>query len=259
MKKAVFFDIDGTLWTEKMVIPKSTKGAISALREAGNYAFICSGRSRSNIRTKELLEIGFDGVIAACGTYIECKGEKVFEELLSKEQIEHALSTIKKNGMSVVLEGPRYLYVDEDDFLDDPYVVHLREELGDDVKNITGGEPYEINKMSAVLSGADLMTVSEQLGSAFSVINHGGGLIEIQPSGHTKATGIEKVCRLLGIEHADTYAFGDSANDVEMLAYVAHGIAMGNASQEAKEAAEYVTTDIMQDGILEGLKHYGLI
>ena len=51
MKKAVFFDIDGTLWDFKMNIPESTKKALKELRKNGYYAFLCSGRSRSNIKT----------------------------------------------------------------------------------------------------------------------------------------------------------------------------------------------------------------
>ena len=63
----------------------------------------------------------------------------------------------------------------------------------------------------------------------------------------------------IGIAKEDTYAFGDSANDVEMLEFVAHGIAMGNGTDVAKNAAEFITTDIHKDGIWNGLKHYGLI
>lgn len=77
--------------------------------------------------------------------------------------------------------------------------------------------------------------------------------------GYSKATGIAQMCRLAGVRREDTYAFGDSANDLEMLSFVAHGIAMGNGTKEAKEAAEYVTTDIEEDGIYNGLLHYGLI
>ena len=63
----------------------------------------------------------------------------------------------------------------------------------------------------------------------------------------------------LGINKEDTYAIGDSINDLEMLQCVGHGIAMGNATQVAKDVAEYVTTDIHEDGIYNALKHYGLI
>lgn len=259
MKKAVFFDIDGTLWDEYMRIPQSTIEAVGAFRAAGGYTFICSGRSRSNIRSRELLEIGFDGIIAACGMHIEFAGEQIFEQLMTPQEVEHALHVIKQHGMSVVLEGPKYTYVDEAAFLDDPYVIHLRKELGEDVKTIEGSRTFEINKLSAVLNGADFQVVRKAFEADFNVIRHGEELIEIVPNGHSKATGIKRVCEELGITQENTYAFGDSANDLEMLSFVAHGIAMGNGTAEAKDAAEYVTTDIHEDGIYNGLKYYKLI
>lgn len=261
MKKAVFFDIDGTLWDMHMRIPESTAEAIRQLRENGHYAFICSGRSRSNIRSEHLLAIGFDGVVAACGTHIDFHKETVFQVLLPAEKLTHALAVLKKHHMPVVLEGPQYIYVDDKEFLDDPYVIYLRNELGDDVKEI--GDDISrivINKMSAEIRSADVKKVREDLGRDFDLIVHkADGVVEINPSGYSKATGIQKVCELLGIAHENTYAFGDSENDLEMLQYVAHGIAMGNGTENAKAAAEFVTSDIDKDGIRNGLLHYGLI
>lgn len=259
MKKAVFFDIDGTLWDEHMQIPHSTAEAVRRLRERGNYAFICSGRSRANIRSSRLLDIGFDGVVAACGAHIDFAGEKRFEQLLDGHQVAHALDVIKRHGIAVILEGPRYIYVDADDFRGDAFVTYLRRELGDDAKPITGTAHFEVNKMSAVTKGADIAAFGKELGEGFDMIVHGENLVEIVPNGYSKATGIKRVCDLLGIKKEHTYAFGDSANDLDMLMFVSHGIAMGNATDEAKRAAEYVTTDIMEDGIKNGLEYYGLI
>lgn len=260
MKNIVFFDIDGTLWDEQMQIPKSTIEAIRTLRKNGNYAFLCSGRSRTNIRSKEILDIGFDGIVAACGTSIEWNGENVLEILMTEEQVEKAITILKKHHVPAVLEGPEYIYVDPNEFLDDPYVIHLRNELkehvaeiGQDVSKIT------INKLSAALKGADVEVLRRDIGEEFDVILHEGDIVEIMPHGHTKATGIEKICEMLHISHENTYAFGDSINDIEMLSYVAHGIAMGNGTAVAKEAAEYITADIHEDGIYHGLKHYKLI
>ena len=67
------------------------------------------------------------------------------------------------------------------------------------------------------------------------------------------------LCEHLGISVEDTYAIGDSINDLEMLEFAGHSIAMGNASAVAKEKAEYVTTHIHEDGIYNALKHYALI
>ncbi len=260
MKKIVFFDIDGTLWDEHLNIPESTVKAIRRLRQNGHYAFICSGRSRSNIKNKKLLAIGFDGIIAACGTSIEFNGENRYEAILTAQQVKKIVLALEKHKIPAVLEGPEYVYVSPDDFLDDPYVMYLREELKDRVADIkTDVNEIVINKLSASLNGADLAAFKEELGKEFDVMEHGQNLIEIMPHGASKATGIEKVCEMLHISRENTYAFGDSVNDIEMLSFVAHGIAMGNGSEAAKGAAEYITAAIDADGIYHGLKHYELI
>lgn len=261
MRKAVFFDIDGTLWNEYCQIQPSTIEAIRKLRESGHLAFICSGRSRSNIRNQELLDIGFDGVIASCGTHIDFHKEIVFEVLLNEKQVAHLLAVAKVHQIPLVLEGPKHIYVNDGDFVDDPYVVYLREELGEDAKAIPEN-PAEIfiNKFSAQILDCDLDKFSKDLGPEFNMIVHTGDKVfEVIPTGYSKATGIQKVCELFDIAQEDTYAFGDSANDIEMLEFVAHGIAMGNSDQKALAVADYITTGVEEDGIANGLKHFGLI
>lgn len=106
MKTAVFFDIDGTLWDSQMQIPKSTIEAIHKLQENGNYAFICSGRSRATIRARELLEeIGFDGIVAGCGTYIEYNGEVIFERSLIPKRDCRSFNRIRKLSYAGDLRG----------------------------------------------------------------------------------------------------------------------------------------------------------
>ena len=82
-------------------------------------------------------------------------------------------------------------------------------------------------------------------------------VIEVPPT--LKVTGIEKTCECLQIAHEDTYAFGDSMNDYDMIHYVQHGIVMGNGLDEVKAVADYVTSDLHKDGIYNGLHHFGLI
>ena len=63
----------------------------------------------------------------------------------------------------------------------------------------------------------------------------------------------------LNISTDDCYAFGDSNNDISMFKAAGHGIAMGNACDELKEIAEYVTDSVNDDGIYHAFEHYHLI
>ena len=119
MPKLIFFDIDGTLWDERMVIPESTISTLKRLQENGHKIFLCSGRARGNIRAKELLDIGFDGIIAACGNHIELDGEVIYENILSPELTEHVVNVLRKCHMPVVLEGPDYHWIDKEGFQED--------------------------------------------------------------------------------------------------------------------------------------------
>ena len=62
-----------------------------------------------------------------------------------------------------------------------------------------------------------------------------------------------------GLNPQQTIAFGDGGNDTTMIREAGIGVAMGNAIDELKEMADYVTTSVDDDGILNALKHFGLI
>ena len=94
---------------------------------------------------------------------------------------------------------------------------------------------------------------------SFTSVCHGNVLLEFIPKNTTKASGIKKYLELTGISLENTYAYGDSMNDLEMLQYVKYGVAMGNSSPELKEKASYSTSSISEDGIYNSLKEFGLI
>src|SRR5699024_7783392 len=82
---------------------------------------------------------------------------------------------------------------------------------------------------------------------------------DILPKGGSKAIGIAKLMEVLNIKHEHAYAFGDGLNDREMLEFVPNSVAMGNAVDEVKQFAAYVTKDVDKDGIYHGLKQVGLL
>ena len=82
------------------------------------------------------------------------------------------------------------------------------------------------------------------------------GLVEIVPLGISKATGVDEVAGPLGIGAGDIVAFGDMPNDVPMLAWAGHGVAMGNAHPEAVAVANEVTTPNTDDGLARVLERW---
>ena len=100
--------------------------------------------------------------------------------------------------------------------------------------------------------------VEEMTGGVMTGIIHKEvNSVEFIPSGINKATGIKMVLDHFGIDRKDSYAFGDSANDIEMLNYVQYGVAMGNAVPELLEQAKYKTEPADRDGLALGLNAWG--
>lgn len=259
MKKAVFFDIDGTLMDHHNFIPESTKDGIHKLQEKGSYAFLCTGRSRAFVRHPAILDIGFDGVISGCGTMIEFQDEVVYYKKLEQDMVKRTVDFLKEHHVAVIMEGRYKLYADAQDFREDRYIARVRQELGSDLLPLTGCEnEWEVSKFSCVTEFADMEILKQYLAKDYELIIHDIPVMEIVPKGCTKGTGILKVCEMLDIPVSDSYAFGDSANDLPMFEAAGCSIAMGNATDLAKQRASYVTDTLHEDGIYHALKHFGL-
>ena len=82
---------------------------------------------------------------------------------------------------------------------------------------------------------------------------------EILVKGISKASGIDRVLEYFGADLKDTVALGDSTNDLPMIEHAGLGIAMGNASDQVKEIADYTTTAVDEDGLYNAFKYAGLI
>ena len=264
MKSALFFDIDGTLWNYDHYIPESTKEAIRLLRANGNYAFLCSGRARAFINHPDLLAMGWDGIVCSCGCHIEIDGKIRFEKLIELDEAVRVIEEVRSYGIKPILEGPDYLYMDDAEFpVGDSYGDILRRDLGDNLQTISGANygKWKMNKFSCstIVPEPDRLECLAKLRERYEVIEHDAAVIEVVPKDTTKATGMLMACDMLGIDHAHTYAFGDSENDLAMLEAAGIGVAMGNGTDRAKAAADYVTDDFDKDGIYNACRHFGLI
>jgi len=86
--------------------------------------------------------------------------------------------------------------------------------------------------------------------------SHPRGLVEMSSPGVTKATGLADVARELGVDAADVVAFGDMPNDLSMLVWAGHGVAMGNAHPALLDAADEVTASNADDGLAVVLERW---
>jgi Cof subfamily protein (haloacid dehalogenase superfamily) len=190
------------------------------------------------------------------------EGNILYEKNMSYENVKAVYDISRKAKLPIIYEGTNYQWLDREGFDGDGYITYIVENLKDTAVFLDECELKEIqaNKFSALINeNTDYKMVEEALADVFDFMNHGDGIIEAVPKGTSKATGIAWLCEHLGIAIEDTYAIGDSINDLEMLEFAGHSIAMGNASEAAKEKAEYVTTHIHDDGIYNALKYYALI
>lgn len=258
--KHVFFDIDGTLWDRKNVIPKSTLEAIIKLRENGHKAYINTGRTRGYITNPNLLNLPFNGIIAGCGTHIELDGKIVFEHLIDNELATKVVDLTRSYGFRSILEGPECLYMEYEEFKDDPYGKKVMGDLGDSYKSILDNYgKWKINKLSSDMTGCDKESCFKELQSDFDFICHNDVIVEIVPKGFDKGSGIKKLCDIEGIDIKDTIVIGDSNNDLDMFLVSGFSIAMGNGSSSVKEKADYVTSSLHEDGIFKALSYLKLI
>ena len=261
--KACFFDIDGTLWDRQNFIPPSAVSAIRRLRENGHKALLCTGRSRSYIRNADLLSIGFDGIVSGAGAMLELDGRTLFSIVLPPRDVLLAVETSLSLGFTPLLEGVRTTCIQEEGFPHMEYYRKLTRELGDALEPLSRrwGTWDDISKLSviAMKEPAPMERLAEQLSGRFDFLIHADWLAELVPPGINKGTGLTAACRAMGIDPRDAVAFGDSANDAQMLRAAGTGVCMGNGTEELKAIADIVTDGMEQDGIEKALARLGLI
>lgn len=260
-RKIVFFDIDGTIYLFNKGIPKDTLQAIRKLRQNGHIAVICTGRTKSII-FPEILDIGFDGIIAGAGTYAEFNGKELYRYVLDKKTVNEAVKDMKKRSIMAITEGIEKVCFDVDimpEKYKKIYDIYVNS-VGDNVRDLESLEGISASKLSGAANyEAEINEFKRIYEDKFTFVNHYKDYIEMIPKGYSKAVGIEKIINYLDIPWENTYAFGDSMNDYEMLKYVNYGVAMGNSSDEFKREMKYTTEEYDNGGIKNALERFGLI
>lgn len=258
MLKAVFFDIDGTLLSHRTnSIPASALRALEALREKGILTFIATGRHISMLRQMKPLEgVHFDGIVSLNGQYC-CNDEGVICHCpIAPESVARLLDYLKEDPHPCILVEEDRMYINFHNALVEKVQAAIHSDmpaLGD----LDRGYTVPIYQAILYMSDENLAKLPPLPGIKLTRWNLGGA--DLIPEGGGKAAGIAKVLAHYGIDKAETMAFGDGENDVDMFGAVGLAVAMGNACPEAKAAAHYVTDDIDSDGIRNALVHFGVL
>lgn len=264
MRKIVFFDVDGTIVTdasrgEGKYIPESCKEAIRKAREKGNLCFVNSGRPYMNVE-KYILEIGFDGIVSGCGTNIHVGDEDVFHVSVEASVAHKCYDMCKKHNITAFFEGRDRTY-----YIENGYHIPWLEEFalqiesqGSDVRR-ERDEEFAFDKFCALYEkNGDVTEFIEAMSEHFTVLVREEGFLELVPKGFSKGEAIKRVCEHYNLPLEQSYAIGDSVNDLEMFNVTPNSIAMGNGREIHKYAA-FVTRDITDDGIEFALKHFNII
>jgi len=259
MKKAVFLDIDGTLidcLNGLTDITHKVKKAIRALQANGDYVFIASGRPYAFL-SEALLNFGFDGFILTNGAQVKIKHEFIYKEAINKDFIKEIVNNFEKLNIQYILQGELYSYMKENcrefySYYDSYNISRKYLKTSYDIENV---DTYKLEMLCNDKKGVDYC-LSLGNDNYDYIHNVKQKSFEFYSKINTKATGILKVLNYLNISIENSYAFGDGKNDIEMLATVGCGIAMGNASDEVKNHAKKVTDTVYNDGIALGIRKF---
>ncbi|MDR0938317.1 MAG: Cof-type HAD-IIB family hydrolase [Mediterranea sp.] len=261
MSKALFFDIDGTLVSfDTHRIPTSTIEALEAARSGGHKIFIATGRPTAIINNLgELQRRGLiDGYITMNGAYCFAGDEVIFKSVIPTEEVGAMAEFCERRHIPCIFVEEHGLSVCQPD---EEVRRTFYEFLRVDVMPVVTAEEAarkEIIQMTPFLTAGQEVDI-RPLTPTCEYNRWYPTFADVTAKGVTKQRGIDEIVRHFALRLEDTVAFGDGGNDVSMLRHAAIGVAMGQASDEVKAAANYITAPIDEDGISKAMRHLGLI
>lgn len=261
-KAALFFDIDGTILSEKTKeIPASAIEALKAAKEKGHLLFINTGRTMCSIPA-ELKQSLFDGYLCGCGTYLTYHDEVLFSRTIEQKRGREILNKIAECNLDAIAEGTEDVYIPERPSRFERLETSRRyfQSYGLGLECYLEQDAFVYDKVFIYADGkSNLQEFFAFIAEDMEAIDRGGNTYEVVPKGYSKGTACDRILKKFGMELDQAYVFGDSMNDLSMFQYAKHTIAMGEHSKGLEPYTEYVTAEVEKDGIAQALRHYGLI
>ncbi len=257
MKKKLFvFDIDGTLFdNNKHSIPKSTIEALEKLKEVA-YTAIATGRSGFMLDDIKEINHLFNDYVLINGQYIEADGEVIYENPISKELLKKVSIEMDKMNLTYGFQSSNSEAVSNQGLRSLDSFTRLGLQIPPiDNEFYLNNNIYQAWVFCSETEARDL----EKTNPEFQFIKWLDVGYDILPRSASKGQGVLFLAKHLKIDIQDIIVFGDGDNDIEMLEFAGLGIAMGNATENLKKVADYITDSIDNDGIYNALKYFKYI
>ncbi|MCX4747876.1 Cof-type HAD-IIB family hydrolase [Kitasatospora sp. NBC_01287] len=249
-------DLDGTLLDPAKAVTERTRAALAVATAAGAVHIVVTGRAAAWARPV-LDGFGYTG-IAVCG-----QGAQVYDagagKLLTSMTLDRKVAQLALAKLTAEL-GPLAVAAAQDG-------MHGRVLAQADYRTSVTSDDLPLGRVAAAaelfaepigklfvqhpgLTDDQLAEAAHRIvGDLVGVTLAGPRLVELLPLGLSKATGLAVAARRLGLRAADTIAFGDMPNDLPMLRWAAHGVAMADAHPALLAVADEVTASNAQDGV----------
>lgn len=260
MIKAIFFDIDGTLVSTKTrACCPSARQALWLLRKKGIKLFIATGRSKFEINGEKLLDgLKFDGILTNNGQDgYDGHGNLLYGNPIHPQDVQAIVNWADRQKAACWLVSARDSVLNRmnsrvDEAMD---LIHTRPPRLGSLHETAQDPVFKVvlflnrQEMNHIMPLAPHSRSTQWFENGFDIIAGNGG----------KGVAVKSLWEHYGFTRQQTMAFGDGHNDIEMLRAVGIGVAMGNAGDEVKAAADYVTDDVDENGLYNALTHFGLI
>jgi Cof subfamily protein (haloacid dehalogenase superfamily) len=268
--KMIAMDMDGTLLTTDKVVSQGNRDALKKAGDMGIKLVVCTGRIFTSAWAYADL-IGTEApIIASNGAYIREKDrdEVVYMKTLPKEDIYKAVKIVKDHGFQPHLFSSDTIFTEKKIFTaklydkqneslpkDKQVNIVITDNLGkmiDENSNIilkivVVSEMDEIDKLNELRN--------ERINEIdASVVSSAPNNFEIMSKGISKGNAVKILGETYGIPPKEIICIGDSENDISMIKYAGVGVAMGNAIDELKVAADYITDNNDNDGVAKAIE-----
>jgi Cof subfamily protein (haloacid dehalogenase superfamily) len=252
-------DLDGTLLDSSSAVSPRTRAALDAARDAGVAVVPVTARQPIGLRVIAA-DAGFDGwALCGNGAYAThlTEGRMLFAEELPPATLRTLadamrasvpgllFASVREGGETFVAQHGYAAIAQLSDHKRDPATMG-----GVPLDEVLAAPTLKLVIRHPELAPAALFETLRSLGlTGFEATLSGAPFVEVMAQGVTKATGLARLCTHLGIDRSGVVAFGDALNDVEMLRWAGHGVAMAHAEPVVQEAADETTATNDEDGV----------